>query len=139
MTSFLGVPIRSHNEVFGNLYLADKPAGACTGEDEEFVIALAATASIAVENARLHEESRQRQEWLRASGEISRRLLDPEQDGNEILQRIACRPAVQRTDQLAAPRGRRGGVLDVGRSGPTGTQVRWTVPLTSTPGDRGRH
>lgn len=89
MTSFLGVPIRSHDEVFGNLYLADKPEGDFTAEDEEFVLALAATASVAVENARLYEESRQRQEWLRASGEISRRLLDPGQDGNEILQRIA--------------------------------------------------
>jgi signal transduction histidine kinase len=89
MTTFLGVPIRFHEEVFGNLYLTDKPAGDFTAEDEEFVLALAATASIAVENARLYEESRQRQEWLRASGEISRRLLDPEQDRNDVLQRIA--------------------------------------------------
>ena len=37
--------------------------------------ALAATAGIAIENARLYEESRQWQEWLRASAEISRRLL----------------------------------------------------------------
>ena len=89
MTTFLGVPIRSHDEVFGNLYLTDKLTGDFTAQDEEFVLALAATASIAVENARLYEESRQRQEWLRASGEISRRLLDPEQDHPEILQRIA--------------------------------------------------
>jgi signal transduction histidine kinase len=89
MTTFLGVPIRSHDEVFGNLYLTDKLTGNFTAQDEEFILALAATASIAVENARLYEESRQRQEWLRASGEISRRLLDPDQDQNEILQRIA--------------------------------------------------
>jgi GAF domain-containing protein len=87
MTTFLGVPIRSHDDVFGNLYLTDKRVGDFTAEDEEFVLALAAAASIAVENARLYEESRQRQGWLRASGEISRRLLDPEQDQNEILQR----------------------------------------------------
>jgi two-component system, NarL family, sensor histidine kinase DevS len=89
MTTFLGVPIRSRNAVFGNLYLADRlDGGPFTDEDEELVQALAATASIAVENARLYEESRLRQEWLRASGEISRRLLDPEANYSETLHRI---------------------------------------------------
>ena len=52
-------------------------------------MALAATAGIAIENARLYEESRRRQEWLRASGEISRQLLDPEAEHSETLHRIA--------------------------------------------------
>ena len=79
MTTFLGVPIRSRDSVFGNLYLTDRiDGGPFTAEDEELVLALAATAGIAIENARLYEESRRRQEWLRASGEISRQLLDPE-------------------------------------------------------------
>ena len=89
MTTFLGVPIRSRDSVFGNLYLADRiDGGPFTAEDEELVLALAATAGIAIENARLYEESRRRQEWLRASGEISRQLLDPEAEYSDTLHRI---------------------------------------------------
>ena len=90
MTTFLGVPIRSRDAVFGNLYLTDRTDGRpFTAEDEELVSSLAATAGIAIENARLYEESRRRQEWLRASGEISRQLLDPQADHSETLHRIA--------------------------------------------------
>lgn len=90
MTTFLGVPIRSRDVVFGNLYLTDRAdGGPFTAEDEELVLALAATAGIAIENARLYEESRRRQEWLRASGEITRQLLDPEADYAETLHEIA--------------------------------------------------
>src|SRR5512133_409546 len=90
MTTLLGVPIRSRAAVFGNLYLTDRiDGGPFTAEDEELVLALAATAGIAIENARLYEESRRRQEWLRASGEISRQLLDPQADSSEVLQNIA--------------------------------------------------
>ena len=89
MTTFLGVPIRSRDAVFGNLYLTDRiDGGPFTAEDEELVLALAATAGIAIENARLYEESRRRQEWLRASGEISRQLLDPEAEHSDTLHRI---------------------------------------------------
>src|SRR5215212_8370915 len=89
MTTFLGVPVRSRDAVFGNLYLTDRVDGRpFTAEDEELVLALAATAGIAIENARLYEESRRRQEWLRASGEISRQLLDPEADYSETLRHI---------------------------------------------------
>lgn len=90
MTTFLGVPIRSRDVVFGNLYLTDRAdGGPFTAEDEELVLALAATAGTAIENARLYEESRRRQEWLRASGEITRQLLDPEADYAETLHEIA--------------------------------------------------
>jgi signal transduction histidine kinase len=115
MTTFLGVPIRSRDSVFGNLYLTDRvDGGPFTAEDEELVLALAATAGIAIENARLYEESRRRQEWLRASGEISRQLLDPAAEHSETLRRIATsvrrlasgdvvtlvRPAVDDSSQL---------------------------------------
>jgi GAF domain-containing protein len=90
MTTFLGVPIRSRDAVFGNLYLTDRvDGGPFTAEDEELVLALAATAGIAIENARLYEDSRRPQEWLRASGEISRQLLDPEAKHSDTLHRIA--------------------------------------------------
>jgi signal transduction histidine kinase len=55
MRSFLGVPIRVRDEVFGNLYLTDKaPAEVFTDVDEELVVGLAAAAGVAIENARLH-------------------------------------------------------------------------------------
>jgi signal transduction histidine kinase len=60
MRSFLGVPIRVRNEVFGNLYLTDKTtAEAFTDVDEELVVGLAAAAGIAIENARLHSRVQQ--------------------------------------------------------------------------------
>ena len=55
MKSFLGVPIRVRDQVFGNLYLTDKTtAEVFTDVDEELVIALASAAAVAIENARLH-------------------------------------------------------------------------------------
>src|SRR5205823_8174397 len=56
MHSFLGVPVRVRDEVFGNLYLTDKLSGEVfTDVDEELVVALAAAAGVAIENARLHQ------------------------------------------------------------------------------------
>jgi signal transduction histidine kinase len=58
MRSFLGVPIRSRGDVFGNLYLTEKiGAKEFDGEDEAITVLLAAHAAVAVENARLHDES----------------------------------------------------------------------------------
>lgn len=58
MNSFLGVPVRVRGEAFGNLYLTEKRSGAnFTAEDERTVMALAAAAAVAIENARLHERS----------------------------------------------------------------------------------
>ncbi|HET9609530.1 MAG TPA: GAF domain-containing protein [Acidimicrobiales bacterium] len=59
MTSFLGVPVRVRDEVFGNLYLTDKTtADEFSDADEEMVVALAAAAGVAIENARLHSRVR---------------------------------------------------------------------------------
>jgi signal transduction histidine kinase len=56
MTSFLGVPIKVRNEVYGNLYLTDKIGWSeFTTDDEALVGALALAAGIAIENARLHQ------------------------------------------------------------------------------------
>jgi GAF domain-containing protein len=63
MESFLGVPIRVRDEVFGNLYLTEKRGGGeFDDEDEAIVVAFAAAAGIAIENARLYEESRRRED-----------------------------------------------------------------------------
>jgi signal transduction histidine kinase len=58
MTSFLGVPIVGRRGSFGNLYLTEKIGGAeFTEADEHIARLLAAQTAVAVENARLHEES----------------------------------------------------------------------------------
>ncbi len=75
MRSFLGVPIRVRDEVLGNLYLSECTHGEFSAEDEELAKALAATAGVAIDNARLYEIARARQEWLQASAAIIRRLL----------------------------------------------------------------
>ena len=57
MKSFLGVPIRWRGESVGNLYLTEKQgAPEFTVEDEEALLALAAQAAIAIENARLYAQ-----------------------------------------------------------------------------------
>ncbi|MGW1680669.1 GAF domain-containing sensor histidine kinase [Saccharopolyspora sp. NPDC002376] len=76
MRTFLGVPIRARQEVFGRLYLTEKLGGGAFTEDDEVVLqALAGAAGIAVDNARLFEEVRRRERWLDATGEITAELL----------------------------------------------------------------
>jgi GAF domain-containing protein len=76
MRSFLGAPVRVRNEVFGNLYLTEKQGAAeFTTEDEVVLQALAAAAGVAVDNARLFEQTRMRQRWLEASSEVRAELL----------------------------------------------------------------
>ncbi|WP_147943915.1 GAF domain-containing protein [Microbispora hainanensis] len=91
MGSFLGVPVRVRDEVFGNLYLTEKRGGGNFDEDDEaIVVALATAAGVAIENARLYEESRRRETWLRASSDITTRLLSGAEP-REVLTLIARR------------------------------------------------
>ncbi len=76
MHSFLGVPIRVREDVFGNLYLTEKRGGTDFDEEDEAVLStLAVAAGIAIENARLFEEVRLRERWLAASADITSALL----------------------------------------------------------------
>jgi signal transduction histidine kinase len=76
MRSFLGVPVRVRDEVFGNLYLTNKRGGAeFTEDDEAVLVALGGAAGVAVENARLYEAARRQQRWIQASAEVTTRLL----------------------------------------------------------------
>jgi signal transduction histidine kinase len=76
MHSFLGVPVRTREQIFGNLYLAEKrSAEQFTDDDEELVVALAAAAGVAIDNARLYELAQRRQRWLSAAAEITSVLL----------------------------------------------------------------
>ncbi|MEV4577505.1 GAF domain-containing protein [Nonomuraea jabiensis] len=89
MGTFLGVPIRVREEVFGNLYLTEKRGGGeFDEEDEAIVVALATAAGVAVDNARLYDESRRRETWLRASSDVTTRLLSGT-DPRQVLSLVA--------------------------------------------------
>ncbi|KCO96946.1 two-component system sensor histidine kinase DosT [Mycobacterium tuberculosis BTB08-362] len=76
MRTFLGVPVRIRDEVFGNLYLTEKADGQPFSDDDEVLVqALAAAAGIAVDNARLFEESRTRDAWIEATRDIGTQML----------------------------------------------------------------
>ncbi|MEX0682039.1 MAG: GAF domain-containing sensor histidine kinase [Dehalococcoidia bacterium] len=60
MSSFLGVPIVSKGKVIAAFYLTDKLGEReFTADDQETIEMLAAHAAVAIENARLHERSRE--------------------------------------------------------------------------------
>jgi signal transduction histidine kinase len=91
MTSFLGVPVRVRGEVFGNLYLTEKRTGTgFTSDDERTVMALAAAAAVAIENARLYERSRQREQWQQAVTDIANAVLGGSET-DEVLALVANR------------------------------------------------
>jgi signal transduction histidine kinase len=80
MESFLGVPVRIHGEVFGNLYLTNQASGSFSEDDEQLVTSLAATAGFAINNARLFAETQRRQAWAAASAEVTAALLSGEEN-----------------------------------------------------------
>ena len=83
--------VRIRDQIFGNLYLTEKTGGGdFTDQDENIVIALAAAAGVAIENARLYEEAAQREHWLAATAEITALLADASAD-REALQAVADR------------------------------------------------
>ncbi|WP_433713934.1 GAF domain-containing protein [Nocardia sp. CA-084685] len=91
MHSFLGVPVKVRDEIFGNLYLTEKSGGQEFTEDDEVVVqALAAAAGIAIANARLYEQSRIRQQWLEANRDVATELLAGGEP-NEVLELVADR------------------------------------------------
>jgi len=72
---FLGVPVHVGDRAFGTLYLKALPGGAFSAEDEQLVTALAATAGVAIANARLLADSEHRRRWLTASSQMTNLLL----------------------------------------------------------------
>jgi two-component system, NarL family, sensor histidine kinase DevS len=91
MGSFLGVPVRVRGEVFGNLYLTEKRTGTgFTSDDERTVMALAAAAAVAIENSRLYERTRQREQWQQAVAEIANSVLAGT-NSEEVLALVANR------------------------------------------------
>lgn len=90
METFLGVPVRVHGRVFGNLYLTDKAGGAeFTKQDEHLVGILATAAGFVVQNARAYARSEQRRLWLEGSGQLVDALQPPVRP-DEALREIAA-------------------------------------------------
>ncbi|MBB3052379.1 signal transduction histidine kinase [Prauserella isguenensis] len=91
MRTFLGVPVRVRDKVFGDLYLTEKVGGQGFTEDDEVVVqALAAAAGIAIENARLYEQSQLRRRWQEATSEVRVALIAAE-DPAQVLDLVADR------------------------------------------------
>lgn len=100
MHSFLGVPIRVGDRVFGNVYLTEKIDGTTfTAEDEELLSALASAAGVAIDNARLFQSAQRRHHWLEVSAEIVGELLA---GGTDPLLLIAARARQVADADLAA-------------------------------------
>lgn len=67
MGPFLGAPVTSRGQVFGNIYLTRQPGSPPFDEDDEStVLVLATQASVAIENARLYQGARKRERGLEA-------------------------------------------------------------------------
>ncbi|TFV86481.1 GAF domain-containing protein [Blastococcus sp. CT_GayMR16] len=89
MRSFLGVPVRVGDSVFGNLYLTEKSTGGpFTPADVEVAQALAAVAGMAIENARLAERAEARRRWGQAATEMATALLSGA-DPDDVLRAVS--------------------------------------------------
>src|SRR5689334_15321494 len=102
MQTFLGVPIRTREHAYGNLYLTEKADGAdFTEDDERAVTALAAAAGVVIDNARLYADTEQRRRWHEVTAEITQLMLG-EFDPEQVLQLIAERSREVSGAQVAA-------------------------------------
>jgi two-component system, NarL family, sensor histidine kinase DevS len=89
MSSFLGAPVLAMGKVYGNIYLTEKrSAGEFSAEDETALVILAAQAGVAIANASLYQETRQREQWLDALRGITSEILAGV-DADSLLNRIA--------------------------------------------------
>jgi signal transduction histidine kinase len=88
MGTFLGVPLRVRDEVFGNLYLTDKPGG-FTDADVDTVQVLGAAAAVAIDNARLFRTVARREAWATAARRVTTVLLEGT-DEEEALGLVAA-------------------------------------------------
>ena len=137
MHTLLGVPVRVRGEVFGNLYLTEKPGG-FTADDERLVRGLAAAAGVAIENARLFDEAQSRQRWLAAAARLAPLLSADLRPAAELVAEAAleagrCRgvmvslPGVAEAAAAADPAG------DLGPHDPA--QVSWSMRSRVTSDD----
>jgi len=85
MRTFLGVPIRVRDTVYGNLYLTEKRGDVpFDADDETLLTTLAAAAGVAIDNARLYSQAQRRQRRMEATAELTRGLLSGA-DARDVL------------------------------------------------------
>jgi two-component system sensor histidine kinase DevS len=122
MRSFLGVPVRIRETVFGILYLTEKEgAGDFSDDDESLAVALAAAAGVAIENAKLYDDARRRARWLEACMDVAGLMLSSDRDYTAGgLDPIAARALQESESQLAlivAPAASAPGYIVAGAAG----------------------
>jgi signal transduction histidine kinase len=139
MRSFLGVPVRIRDQVYGNLYLAEKRGDVrFSDEDEELVVALAVAAGIAIDNARLYAAAGRRQRWLEATAEITNTLVG-QVDRIDVLRLVAgyAREVSEAALVAILLYEATTGELRVEVTAPASPQLdRMTIPLAGTPFER---
>ena len=124
MREFLGVPLRVRNEVFGNLYLTEKINGVpFSQDDEDVVVALAAAAGVAVENARLYDEARRRNAWATAAAELVPRVLADADAGLDLVTAATLQLGVADLALVVRRSGDGGGAVVVAAAGAGGPAV----------------
>lgn len=137
MHSFLGVPIRIREEVYGNLYMTEKRgAERFDEEDEEAAKTLAGWAGIAIENARLYtalseREAEVEQALRRAETSVDiARAVGGETDVARVLDLIVKRARALVEARTLLVLLRRGGRLVVSaQAGETGDGIeRLAIP-----------
>ena len=131
MTSFLGAPVRVRDEVYGNLYLTDKMgADEFTEDDEAAISALASAAGVAIDNARLYQRSRDRQEWAEVARVLVESLLRgrPEQEVLADLARETLRLTGAARTTVATPAG-----TDLVVAASTGSDARTVGDVVDDP------
>src|SRR4029079_13972288 len=78
-------PIRVRDQVFGNLYMAEKQDQVeFSEEDEAILVALATAAGIAIDNARRYEQSRRHLRWAETSAEMTQFLLEGREEASAL-------------------------------------------------------
>lgn len=103
MRTFLGVPIRIRDSVFGNLYLTEKRGGEpFTGADEELAVALAAAAGYAIDNARLFNDAHVRSRWLEAARRIAVRMMGSQPGDPAAGRSSVAQEALDTSESVAA-------------------------------------
>ena len=102
--SVLSAPLRVHGHLYGRLYLCDKDGGFDDG-DAAIVLTLAEAAAVAVENARLYREARDRERWMAVSQELTTLLLSgaEEDDALTLIARRVQEVAHADTAALVLP------------------------------------
>ncbi|MDU0347367.1 GAF domain-containing sensor histidine kinase, partial [Actinomyces sp. MRS3W] len=100
----LSAPVRVHGQIYGRLYLCDKRGG-FTDADVTAVLTLAEAAAVALENARLYREARDREQWMAVSQELTTLLLSgaDEDDALTLIARRVREVAHADTSALVLP------------------------------------